>query len=107
MTTDAKDASHNSLWALFRRRFLSDAPRQVLGLQSSLAQNRHTRRFAKRMQAPHAGDRRSGSAPEDSSEKRNHFRLRFVKRDLLPQIQLEFSAGSADFEYMNCKRPIF
>ena len=105
MTTDAKDASHNSLWILFRRCLLSDAPGQVLGLQSSLAQNRHAGRFAKRLQDPSAGDRGGGSAPQDPSEKRNCFRLRVVSApdNLLPQIQLELAAGRADLDYMNCK----
>jgi len=78
MTTDAKDAPDNSLWALFRRRFLSDAPGQVLGLQSSLAQNRHTGCFAKQLRAYPTGYRGGGSAPQDSSEKRDDISLRLV-----------------------------
>ena len=101
MTTDAKVAPRNPLRAAFRGSFLSNAPRQILGLQSPLAQDRHAGRFAKRMQDHSASDRGGGSASQDSSQKRNRFRLRFVSALLLPQIQLELAAGCADLDDVN------
>ena len=105
MATDAKDAPGNSFWTLLRRRFLSDAPGQVLDLQSSLAQNRHTGCFAKQLRAYPTGYRGGGRAPQDSSEKRDHISLRLVtvRPDSFPQIQLELTAGRPDLDYMNRK----
>ena len=107
MTTDAKDASRNPLRTAFRGSFLSHAPRQILGLQSPLAQDGQPGRFAERMQNHSASNRGSGSAPQDSSEKRNRLRLRFVSAQLLPQVQLELAVGRPDLDHVNCKRTIF